>query len=197
MTSARGRVAVALMVLIIAITGCADQEPRVVAGPFPPRPADLRVADLDPCATLNTEQRRALDVSGPGIGAERTGVPTCTFRASGQRSWTVAAMAGVPATAFSPGTVDNQGAQLGYRDPRVTLVTGFGAVEFTYGVRASNYDCVLAIDAGPGSSVLVEYRDTSEEATLDRSVGSCAEGCAQAGRAASMVVETARARAVG
>lgn len=102
--------------------------------------------------------------------------------------------AGVPAATYVPEDPNYQGDQLNYVEPRVTTVAGFGAVEFVNGITASSSDCVLAIDAGPEATLLVNYLDTSSRGTLDRSVGSRAEGCAEASRVAAMVIDTARAR---
>lgn len=164
---------------------------------FPPRPSDLALGEVDPCRALDDRQTAELDVAAPQPNTSRPGAPGCDFLASDLRFWGVRVTPGVPASAYVPGDPGYQGDQLGYVGPRVITVAGFGAVEFVNGVTASSSDCVLAIDAGPDVTLLIDYLDTSSRATVDRSVGSRAEGCAQASRVASMVIETARTRATG
>lgn len=163
---------------------------------FPPRPADLSVPADRPCGALAPAQLAQLELVD-ARPTERSGLPECIFRTSDYRVWSVLVTPGVSAQTYLPEDPNYQGDQLGYVAPRATAVSGFGAVEFVNSITASNSDCVLAIDASPDVTLLVSYLDTSSRATGDRSVGSRAEGCAQASRVASMVIETARARVTG
>lgn len=185
-------VLLALVGLAAACSSKADLSPS----PFPSRPADLRIAQSPPCEALSTGQLAQIDVSEP-LPANASGLPECRFVTTDRRAWVLRVSAGVPATVYVPSDPNYQGDKLNYVDPRVTSVSGFGAVEFVNGITASNSDCALAVDAGPDVTLLVNYLDTSGRATLDRSVGSRAEGCAQASRVASMVIETARSRVAG
>ncbi|MBW0101388.1 DUF3558 family protein [Pseudonocardia sp. KRD291] len=183
---------------MLLLSSCGDLQGRGDGAPsergFPPRPSDLAIANVDPCESLDDKQIAELDVTAPRPNASTPGAPACDFLAADLRFWGIRVTSGVPANAYLPGDPGYQGDQLGYVGPRMTTVDGFGAVEFVNGVTASSSDCVLAVDAAPNVTLLIDYLDTSSRATLDRSVGSRAEGCAQASRVAAMVIETARAR---
>lgn len=194
MTALRISLGAAVVAAILCVAACGGT--GQAAGPFPPRPADLRIAQSPPCQALSTGQLAQLDVAAP-LPRNSSGLPECRFITSDRRAWVLRVNAGVPATTYVPGDPNFQGNQLGYVEPRLTTVAGFGAVEFVNSITASNSDCVLAVDGGPDVTLLVNYLDTSSRGTLDRSVGSRAEGCAQASRMASMVIETARARVAG
>lgn len=184
-----------LVVAMVGLAACSsDTEPPASA--FPPRPTDLRIAQLPPCEALTASQLAQIDVAEPRP-RNRSGPPECRFITSDRRAWLLRINAAVPATVYVPGRPEYAGGQAGWVDPRMTTVAGFGAVEFVNGITASSSDCSLAIDAGPNLTLLVDYLDTSSRGTQDRSVGSRAEGCAQASRVAAMVIETARARVAG
>lgn len=183
MMSFRSSIRAGALIVLLGLAACSgDVDPR--ASPFPPRPTDLRIAQSPPCQALSSGQLTQLDVADP-LPRNSSGLPECRFLTTDRRTWVLRVSEGVPATLFVPSDPNYQGGQLNYVDPRVTTVAGFGAVEFVNGITASSSDCALAIDAGPDATLLVEYLDTSGRATLDRSVGSRAEGCAQAARVAS------------
>lgn len=195
MKSTRAGLGAGVLVAMVGLAACSgDTEPP--ASPFPPRPTDLKIGQLPPCQALTAGQLEQIDVADP-LARNRSGPPECRFITSDRRAWLLRINAAVSATVYVPGSPDYVGGQAGWVEPRVTTVAGFGAVEFVNGVTASSSDCVLAVDAGPNVTLLVDYLDTSSRATQDRSVGSRAEGCAQAARVASMVIETARSRAAG
>ncbi|MDN5919906.1 MAG: hypothetical protein L0I76_33220 [Pseudonocardia sp.] len=99
----------------------------------------------------------------------------------------------MPATTYVPGDALYRGDEIGIRDPRVVTVAGYGAVELEYGPVGLTSNCSVAVDAGPEISFLVTYSDSSQESSAS-TVDSRPERCAQASRAAAMVIATAGAR---
>lgn len=100
---------------------------------------------------------------------------------------------GVPATSYVPGNPLYFGEEIGIRDPRVVTVAGYGAVELQYGPAEYTSNCSVVVDAAPDASFLITYSDSSPEARSS-TADSRPQRCAQAARAAEMVIATARAR---
>lgn len=72
---------VAVLALAAAVTAGCTPAPGAPPDPFPPRPADIDIERVDPCATLTAEQRDALQV---GVGRPGTApVGGATTRACG------------------------------------------------------------------------------------------------------------------
>lgn len=134
---------------------------------------------------MGIDYRNQEDPEGAGTG-------DCIYF-SGDDNYIVQVNPRTSATSFVPGSPNYQGDQVGFTDPRVVVVDGYGAVEAGQSFNYSNYRCNLAIDVGSNASITVEYENTSEVAR-SRTVGSRAEGCARASRFASMVLATVKAR---
>lgn len=170
------RLVLVLLVVCGVVVGCGAAEPE---GPFPPRPAEIDVASLDPCRTLTDAQRAKLAV---GVGR-----PT----------------APEPDLEYGPGCLWNnfdEGYGLGIRiveksaqavavAPGVSVedVNGFGAVRSTELVESAPV-CALYLDASDRQSIRVQaqwlrYGDDGRPHPID-------DVCRSARVMAGMVIET-------
>lgn len=186
-----GVVAAALIPALLGV-GCArtGSAPTAV-GSFPSRPADLRIATIPACNTLDQGQSAELDIYNRTADVLNRGENTCSLGAGGGQTWTVRIYPGVSARSYVPGDPTFIGDDIGLVEPRVTTVDGYGAVEAVNGTTASNYNCAIVVDADPDASFVVSY-EVDSNLVRSRTVGSRAEGCARASRVASMVIATAR-----
>jgi hypothetical protein len=166
----------------MAVTGCTatvDGDPA--AGPtgsqLPPRPSEVKVEDLDPCALLTADQLDQLDVSGGRFKpADRRGPDSCSWdrstREDGFRSYLV----GIDPTV---------GAELSLVPfAVVTTVTGFPAVLTHNQYRSYETQCIVILDVAPGQTVQVNYDYNGPRLPLTRE-----ETCGKAQQAAEMVMQ--------
>lgn len=173
-------------------SGCSGSS-SVPDEPFPPRPADLRMTGLLACDTLSDRQADELTIRDREPDILARGENSCSFGVSGARGWDVQMYPGISARSYVPDTPGYRGDEVGIRDPRVVTIAGYGAVELEYGPAEYTSNCSVVVDAAPDASFIVTYSDSSPEARSS-TADSRPQRCAQASRAAEMVIATARAR---
>lgn len=154
MRARRRTVLVALLGVVLVAAGC-GAEPETPPNPFPPRPKNLDLSNVDLCATLTTAQKeeRGIDRDRESV-ANVSGemVPTCSWSDDDTSdSWAVQLFDGSAAVALqTPGSY-------------VTEVSGYGAV------RGPNENpdpsqgdppfCQIDLDASDTRSLRVQYEN--------------------------------------
>ncbi|MBW0118452.1 DUF3558 domain-containing protein [Pseudonocardia abyssalis] len=165
------RVAAVLVGMLVcgAMAGCVREtvgagaapvpESAATDVPLPPRPRDIDIRGLDPCALLTEEQRAELGLDGePTYDVQRSPLfdgpePACTI--SGYEPALAVGVAlpydGLGVDAFAPARVRGT--------VTVLVVQGFPAVQADpVGALRS---CTVVVDLGPGTALNVQYRDGS------------------------------------
>lgn len=170
------RLVVVLLFVCGVVVGCGAAEPE---GPFPPRPAEIDVANVDPCDVLTGSQQAQLKVNG---GRPTAAEPDLNFgrgclwsnfdQGYGLGVRIVERSAGEIATA--PGVF-------------VQTVNGFGAVRSTELVDSAPV-CALYIDASERQSIRVQaqslrYGSDARPRPID-------DVCRSAERTSEMVIRT-------
>jgi hypothetical protein len=128
------------------------------AGPaLPPRPAELRLDGLDPCALLSDDQRRRLGVNrGLNIGKSYGGPlqgPVCAWTNTPNH----------PDNTYAGGTILNHGAEYALGLEPTRSVDGFAAT--TTGSTGSDpaYYCLILVDVAPGQSLSAAYSNIAKD----------------------------------
>lgn len=164
------RVAVVLVGVLLcgALAGCVREtvgagaapapESPVTEVPLPPRPRDIDIRGVDPCALLTEEQRAELGLDAePGYDLQRSPLfdgpePACTI--GGSEPWEVAARVALPydglgVDAFAPDRVRST--------VTVIEIRGFPAVQAVQpGTQTS---CTVVVDLAPEQAMNLQYRD--------------------------------------
>ncbi len=190
--------AVVFLVLVGAMTaGCSDAatgDDR--AGPFPPRPADLRVDQVLPCDALTDDQSTGLG-AGPGSNDADAVYPgECLWKTGDNQFWTVRIQPQNPIAQFDPRDPLYIGNEYGQQNPEITSVDGYGAVRFGYGLGIKPV-CNLALDVAPNASVVVGFANNPSEDPRYPAPLSFEQRCSEATRVASMVLSNLRSRTTG
>ncbi|WFG43965.1 DUF3558 domain-containing protein [Pseudonocardia alni] len=173
------RLVVVLLFVCGVVVGCGAAEPE---GPFPPRPAEIDVANVDPCVAMTPELRQRLGVEGdePAV-VELADGPS---RACSWGNYDTA-------ESYTVQTIDTPAARLSNaRGATLTAVDGFGAVRVVDSEDTAPL-CELYIDTSAASSVRVQVRDSGYD---DRSRGSIDEVCRSAETLATSYLTAARSR---
>jgi hypothetical protein len=175
----------AAVVLVLVLGGCASA-PVGPPDPFPPRPADIDLAGLDPCATISAENLRAAgvdpgdrQVAAPVVG----GKPTRLCDWGGYRSIFTFTVQFFPTDAASAAGAD--GAVVGE-------IEGYGTVRLTAHETVAPL-CEVLVDAGENQLIRTQTSVASPEppgpgSWLDKT-------CDRSTRLTAEVIRTARALA--
>lgn len=171
------RLVVVLLLVCGVVVGCGAAEPE---GPFPPRPAEIDVANVDPCVAMTPELRQQWGVEGDE--------PSTVTLADG------------PSRVCGWGnyeTVDNYSVQtiqtpaakiVGASGAVITAIDGFGAVRMVE-LGSGSALCELYLDVADSASVRVQVDDIGETTRP----GSSAEAvCGRAETLARAFLTTAR-----
>ncbi|ALE74046.1 hypothetical protein AD006_22975 [Pseudonocardia sp. EC080610-09] len=175
---------IALMVATAATVAGCSSAPAAPPDPFPPRPAEIDIERLDPCALVGARARADLRV---GTGRPATAVSSgTTTRACGWGSldtpfdYSVQLIPQDAADAVgAPGAV-------------VGTIAGYGTVRIVE--REATYPlCEILVDVGEAQLMRIQVQ------TVERQRGSGApypvdQVCAQADAAATEALESARRR---
>lgn len=142
--------------VLAGLAGCGGGRaapPATVAtsSPFPPRPAELPLDAVEPCALLSAAQRAQLGVSA-GKSAEQTdelGSRACLWASHGNpdNRW-MAQLVGKRGANYALGSIE--GAQ-------VVTISGYGAVQTTSPDANFRRHCILVIDVAEGQSLIAKY----------------------------------------
>lgn len=165
-----------------ATPGEPDEPPPATSAPrLPPRPAEIRIDEVDPCTLLSPQQQQQLGIDrppDPGGGSGR-GEPACSYNH----------LLSEPFHSFNVVTVPFEGAEAWLtrgEDRRIIDVAGFGAVETrTAGALGS---CTVIVDIAEGQSLGVLFTGDGEGSFTGD------EMCDKARQAATAATETVLAR---
>lgn len=156
-----------------------------VKSPFPPRPAELQMDELDACTLLTDSQQTQLGVQ---VGmrandADEFQSSNCIWDNN----------LGVPSNSWLGRTVSKQGADfyLASTTPtQIVQVAGFSAVESSSPYFSAEKHCILFIDVAAGQHLRIMY----ENSQGDYPGINHAVACKQATRAAELMLQNLRAR---
>jgi hypothetical protein len=141
------RLVVVLLLVCGVVVGCGAAEPE---GPFPPRPAEIDVANVDPCVVMTPELRQRF-----GVEDDEPSVVTLADGPSRVCGW------GNNDTVenYSVQTIQTPAAKVATaRGATVTVIDGFGAVRMVEGENSAPL-CTLYLDAAEVASVRVQVQD--------------------------------------
>ncbi|HTF46915.1 MAG TPA: DUF3558 domain-containing protein [Pseudonocardia sp.] len=167
MTGNKVHLAVAPFVaaLVIVLAGCGAETSPASAGssvaapaptpsnsPLPPRPAELRLNAVDPCALLTTAQQGQLGVKAAlsGNDGDELGSAACLWGNNGGKPdnrW-VARLIVKRSADYALGSTTGV---------QVVQVDGFSAVQTAAPYQDPNTNCVLVVDVAQGQSLGVQY----------------------------------------
>jgi hypothetical protein len=126
--------------------------PTESTAPLPPRPSELRLDGVDPCALLTRAQRTKIAVRAgvSGGDTDELGSPGCVWLNAAEHpdnSWVAKAVTKHGAE-YALGSVT---------EAKVVSVAGFSAVETTSNFADPQHECLLYVDVAAGQSLQVEY----------------------------------------
>lgn len=165
MTAYRARLIIGLLAGVL-VAGCAGPAatpspppaPASPSGPtLPPRPAELRLDGVDPCALLTPAQRARFGLDGPGDygdNTDRFGSVGCLWLRSSAPPY------GSPLIRLvtRQDIRDERGSD---QPERVIDVDGFPAVQTTGSFGDPERHCLVLVDVAPGQYLWNEYSKTS------------------------------------
>lgn len=142
-----------LVVTLIGLVGCANESPAPGRSRLPPRPAELRLDGIDPCALLTGEQTRQLGVHG-GEREQNTdelGSTDCQWLNDPLEPSIFGYLARLILKRGADSGLDSStGAQ-------VVTLDGFSAVQATSPHVDPREHCVLLVDVAQGESLWVQW----------------------------------------
>jgi hypothetical protein len=182
--------------LAFGAAGCAPASPppatsspppppvATTSSPFPPRPAELRLDGVDPCALLTPAEvaRLGVDQGDRFDDADQFRSLSCDWANSGgvkpEKSWIARAIV-------------KQGADyaLGNIAPvQVVKVGGFSAVQTSSPYQNAERQCILAIDVAQGEQLRVQFDNRAGDFPgINHQVA-----CQQASNAAELMLQNLR-----
>lgn len=157
-------VLVALLGAVLVIAGCGSvpAEPAGPPNPFPPRPKNLDLSNVDLCATLTPAQKeeRGIDRDRESAGVTEYGEPTSTCNWSNDENSAFYAIQIIQGSAA--GALLKEGAG-------VSEISGFGAVRGPdeNPARDPGYPpfCQIPIDASDTQTLRVQYESARGDAS--------------------------------
>ncbi|OLM21371.1 MULTISPECIES: DUF3558 domain-containing protein [unclassified Pseudonocardia] len=175
----RSRMSVFLVALTVGavLSGCGGSEP---ADPFPDRPQDIDIAQLDPCTLLPPGEQARLDVE-PGEPSENLLDEGARARNCGWNNFDTGVSYSVQLVGIDAGKAIGD-------DRLITVVGGFGAVRQVENVDSAPL-CILVIDMNDGQMARILVRSTRYHDGRPRPI---ADVCDDASRLAETVILESR-----
>lgn len=173
------RLVLVLLVVCGVVVGCGAAEPE---GPFPKRPAEIDVANVDPCVAMTPELRQRFGVEGdePSVVALADG-PSRVCGWGNNDS----------VDNYSVQTIQTPAAKVATaRGATITVIDGYGAVRMVESEDTAPL-CTLYLDAADNASVRVQIQDFGYD-ELTR--GSSDDVCRRAEMLAQSYLRAARSR---
>jgi hypothetical protein len=151
--------------LLLGLTGCgsggspsapgstsAPAAPPPSASPFPPRPAELKLDGVDPCALLTAAQQGQLGVQkvGQDNDSDDLGSAACQWGNNG----------GKPDNRWLARLIVKRGADYGTGSTtgiQIVQVEGFSAVQTSSPYGDPRTHCIVLVDVAQGQSLWAEY----------------------------------------
>jgi hypothetical protein len=193
-------IGLATLILLLGVAGCAIPQRPVPAtssppalppsesaaptsSPLPPRPAELRMNDLDPCQLLTETQQSKLNIQENTSGKNNDGLGSldCVWT-------TIASIHPTPTNTWVARAVLKQGADgaLGNQDhDQIVQIDSYSAVQTYAPGFDPNSDCVLVIDVAQGQSLQVRYDSYGTYPGMNHQVA-----CQLARKAAALMMQT-------
>ena len=167
------------------VGGLPSPAPEPATPQLPPRPREVRINGLDPCAALTATQLRALDVRfyATDKPREKRG-PGCDWIHSPSE----------PIESYTVAVNTQGGVELLFGQPQLDVVTvaGFGAVQ-TPGLYSTGDDnCFIHVDVAVGQAVQIGYIYNGSTVPMYQEIA-----CPKAHDAAELAMPTILARAGG
>lgn len=142
-----------LALALVGLVGCGGGSAVPGGSRLPPRPTELRLDGVDPCALLTGQQVSALGVSA-GVREQNTdelGSADCQWRNSAEEPVVFGYLARLIVKRGADYALDNStGAQ-------VVTLNGFSAVQTTSPHVNPKEHCLLLIDVAQGESLWVQW----------------------------------------
>lgn len=144
------------VVALAALVSCAGDPPSTDRSRLPPRPSELRLDSVDPCALLSPAQVRQLGVHTGELAknTDELGSDDCLWRNFPEQ----------PDTSYLARLIVKRGADyaLDSTEPtQVVTIDGFSGVQTKSPQGDPKDHCLLFIDVAPGQSLLVQWLTTS------------------------------------
>ncbi|WP_226367968.1 MULTISPECIES: DUF3558 family protein [unclassified Pseudonocardia] len=173
------RLVVVLLLVCGVVVGCRAAEPE---GPFPARPAEIDVANVDPCVAMTPELRQQWGVEG-----DEPSTVTLADGPSRVCGWgnndTV--------ESYSVQTIQTPAAKVATaQGATITVVDGFGAVRMVESEDTAPL-CELYLDAAETAGIRVQVRDVGYN---EQTRGSIDDTCRRAEVLARSYLIAARSR---
>lgn len=183
----------AVLLLLLMTAGCtttttgsptaeAAPAPGTSASPgasLPPRPRELPLSGIDPCALLTTDQQADIGVADPTPGTSpELGTPLCQwdrFPAEPQDAYLVNLLTAQGAS-YALGSATGAS---------ITEVAGFAAVSTTGSRALPGRNCLLFIDVAEGQTLNVAYQYEGRTEPMTTEIA-----CDKARTAAELMLET-------
>jgi hypothetical protein len=187
------RAVLVVMIAMLAV-GCAPttakvDQPQPTAQPGPPlapRPFELHVDHMDPCATLTLAQLASLALHFQDAEpADANGGPTCFWAHTPEE----------PVEGYSIRLNTSGGVEQTFGNPRgvsATTVAGFPAVETQNYQAPRDTTCIVGVDVADGQGVQVNYTYNGSTLPMARDIA-----CQKAKAVAEMAMQTLLTRAGG
>lgn len=149
--------AVLLLAATVGLVGCSSATPAGESR-LPPRPSELRLDQVDPCALLTREQFRQLGVRAGERAEDSDGLGSiaCQWRNFPKE----------PDIHYLARLIVKRGADyaLDSTTPtQVVTIDGFSAVQTTSPSGNPNDHCLLLVDVAQGQSLWVQWMTTSPD----------------------------------
>jgi hypothetical protein len=153
---------------VLGLVGCGGAAAPAAAPPdsavaparpaLPPRPVELRLDGVDPCALLTDAQQKQLGVGGgSAVGVEASSGPlrgpSCTWDNFPKR----------PSNGYFGRAVLTSGAEFGLGSEPLRTVDGFAAT--TAGSTGTDpaYYCNMLVDVAPGQALGAQYDNNAHD----------------------------------
>lgn len=119
----------------------------------------IDIQSLDPCRALTAAEIGERKFAVAKRSDDSPSLPGCVYQELGNDSYLVQFLKYTSADRLLPGAPNQRGTE-GLRNPTISEIDGFGAVEARL-VRGAPADCAITVDTGPTSSIQFVFNTLS------------------------------------